>query len=209
MAPRPPAPPPRRLAWRTGPSTVFLLAVAGALSGCATLASVLSLTQVDFDLESVGRVELAGVDLTRIRGYDDLSALDALRVGTALARGALPLELTLNVRADNPPDNPEARLVGLDWDLFLEGRRTVGGGIAQAFVLPSGQATRVPVEIRLDLLEFFEGSTRDLVNLAAGLAGVGGQPVAIRLDATPTVDTPLGPIRYPRPLSMGTSVGGS
>lgn len=196
----------RRRTWRAASAGVLLLA--GGLAGCATLASVLSLTQVDFDLESVGRVELAGVDLTRVRGYDDLSALDALRVGTALARGALPLELTLNVRADNPADNPEARLVGLDWDLFLEGRRTVGGGLSHAFVLPSGEATRIPIEVRLDLLEFFEGSTRDLVNLAAGLAGVGGQPVAVRLDAVPTVDTPLGPIRYPRPISLGTSVGG-
>jgi hypothetical protein len=204
--PSPPSSLPRRPSAHRAAATALLLVL--GLAGCATLASVMSLAQVEFDLENVGRVNLAGVDLTRVRGYDDLPVADALRVGTALARGALPLELTLNVRADNPPGNPDARLVGLDWDLFLEGRRTVGGGLADVLVLPSGQATRVPVQVRLDLLEFFDGSARDLVNLAAGLAGVGGQPVAVRLEATPTVDTPLGPIRYPRPLSMGASVGG-
>jgi hypothetical protein len=184
-----------------------VLAVAALATGCAALPSLASLSQVAFDLDGVSRVELAGVDLTRVRGYEDLSALDAFRVGTALARGALPLEMILDIRADNPGGNPDARLLELDWDLFLEGRRTVGGELSQALDLPSGATTQIPLLVRLDLLEFFDGSARDLVNLAAGLAGVGGEPVAVRLEATPTVDTPVGPIRYPRPISMGSTVG--
>jgi hypothetical protein len=185
------------------------LGLAMLVTGCATLSSLASLRQVDFDLDGVTRVELAGVDLTRVRGYEDLSALDALRVGTALARGNLPLEMILDIRADNPTGNPDARLLALDWDLFLEGRRTIGGELSQALDLPTGATTQIPLLVRLDLLEFFDGSARDLVNLAAGLAGIGGEPVAVRLDATPTVETPIGPIRYPRPISMGSTVGSS
>ncbi|TVP44307.1 MAG: hypothetical protein EA350_12060 [Gemmatimonadales bacterium] len=189
--------------------TCTALAAAGLMTGCAALSSVAALRQVAFDLDGVTRVELAGVDLTRVRGYEDLSPLDAFRIGTALARGALPLEMVLDVRADNPGGNPEARLLALEWDLFLEGRRTVSGELSQALALPSGVSTQIPLLVRLELLEFFDGSARDLVNLAAGLAGVGGEPVAVRLDATPTVDTPIGPIRYPRPISMGSTVGSS
>jgi hypothetical protein len=185
------------------------LMLVALVTGCAALSSFASLAQVTFDLDGVSRVELAGVDLTRVRGYEDLSALEAFRVGTALARGALPLEMILDVRADNPRGNPDARLLALDWDLFLEGRRTVSGELSQALDLPTGASTQIPLLVRLDLLEFFDGSARDLVNLAAGLAGIGGEPVAVRLDATPTVDTPIGPIRYPRPISMGSTVGSS
>ncbi len=183
------------------------LALAGflllSLTGCAALSSLAALAQVRFDLDGVSRVSLAGVDLTSVRGYEELGALDVARVGVALAQGTLPLELTLDLRASNPDGNPEARLLALDWDLFLEGRRTVGGGLPSPVNLPSGASTAVPLDVRLDLREFFEGSARDLVNLAAGLVGLGGEPVALGLEAIPTVDTPLGPIRYPRPLVLG------
>lgn len=180
----------------------LLLASFLFLPGCATLASVAALAQVRFALGSVNELRLAGVDLMAIRGYEDLAAVDALRLGTAVARGVLPLELTLDVEATNPEGNPEARLAALDWSLFLEGRETVGGRVADNLRLAPGATTPVPVRARLDLLEFFDGSARDLVNLAAGLAGVGGEPVALRLEALPTVETALGPVRYPRPLVL-------
>jgi hypothetical protein len=187
------------------PLRAFGVAVATVvtLAGCATLSSLAALAQVRFELDRVSRISLAGVDLLAVRGYEDLGAMDIARVGLALAQGSMPLALTLEIGASNPDGNPEARLLELDWELFLDGRRTVGGGLPAAVVLPAGAVTPVPLEVELDLLEFFDGSARDLVNLAAGLAGLGGEPVAIRLEAIPTVDTPLGPIRYPRPVVLG------
>lgn len=185
------------------PRWAAVLAFLLASSGCASLNALLALRQVEFDLDRVSRIALAGVDLMQVRGYEDLSAADVARLGIALAQGTLPLELTLDLSAANPDGNPEARLLALDWDLFLDGVRTVGGGHPEAVVLPSGEVTMVPVSIRLDLREFFDGGARELVNLAAGLAGLGGEPVAIALEAVPTVDTPIGPIRYPRPLVLG------
>lgn len=181
-------------------------ALALLLPGCAALQSLAALSQVRFDLERVSELRLAGVDLLRVRGYEDLSPRDVLQVTLALTTRELPLELTLDLAADNPADNPEARLLALDWTLLLQERETVSGLLDQAVVLPSGAVTAVPVQIRLDLLEFFEGSARELVELAGALVGVEGEPVAVGLRATPTVDTPLGPIRYPRPLELGRTL---
>jgi hypothetical protein len=178
------------------------------LPGCATLASMAALAQVRFALGNVTHLRLAGVDLLQVRGYEDLSALDAIRLGSAVAQGVLPLEVGMDVDATNPEGNPEARLAALDWNLFLEGRETVGGRVADNLRLPPGATTPVPILARLDLLEFFDGSARDLVNLAAGLAGVGGEPVALRVEAMPTVETALGPVRYPRPLVLEGRAGG-
>ncbi len=181
--------------------------IVGVVPGCATLSSLTALAQVRFDLDRVSELRLSGVNVLELRSYEDLRPADAIRIGAAVAQGTLPLEMTLLVSADNPETNPEARLLALDWDLFLEGRRAVGGGIAAAVALPSGVRTPVPVTARLDLLEFVDGSVRDVVNLALGLVGAGGEPVAVRLEAVPTVDTPLGPIRYPRPLVLGSDGG--
>lgn len=173
-----------------------------SLSGCAALQSVAALAQVQFALGGVTTLRLAGVDLLQVGSFEDLSAVDALRLGAAVAQRTLPLELGMDVLASNPEGNPEARLAALDWVLFLEGTQTVSGRVADDLRLPRGATTPVPVVARLDLLEFFEGSTRELVNLAAGLAGLGGEPVALRLEATPTVETALGPLRYPRPVVL-------
>jgi hypothetical protein len=60
----------------------------------------------------------------------------------------------------------------------------------------------VPLDVSLNLVEFFQGSARDLVELALSLSGQGGAPKEVALRATPVVDTPLGPMRYPRPITI-------
>ncbi len=184
-------------------SLVMVVALVLVLPSCAAFQSLLALGQVDFSLDRVHQVSLAGVPLDGVRGYGDVSARDVLRLGLALSDRRLPLELTIDLRADNPADNPEASLVAMDWTLFLEGRETVSGGLTEAVRMVSGEATTVPVGARLDLLEFFDGGLEELVNLAASLAGVEGAPVNLRMEILPTIETSLGPIRYPRPIVLG------
>ncbi|MEX2465685.1 MAG: hypothetical protein WD995_02170, partial [Gemmatimonadota bacterium] len=60
----------------------------------------------------------------------------------------------------------------------------------------------------LNLVEFFDGSARELAELAMALAGVGGESAEVAIRASPVVQTALGPIRYPRPITLiRTSVG--
>jgi hypothetical protein len=46
------------------------------------------------------------------------------------------------------------------------------------------------------------------VNLALSLSGRGGAPTEVTLRATPTIETALGPIRYPRPITIVTATTG-
>jgi hypothetical protein len=201
---------------RSGPSSPgraapFLLL--GALlvgsSGCATLQQMAALRQVDFSLDRVSALTLAGVDLTRVRSYEELGVVDVARITAAVATRRLPLDFTLHVRADNPEGNGQARMTALDWTLFLQDRETVSGGLPSSVLIPAGGEADIPLGIRLDLLEFFDGSGRDLVNLALSLAGQESPPTTVRLQAIPTVDTPIGPIRYPGPITVASrTVGG-
>lgn len=173
------------------------------LPSCAFLQSLAALSQVRFSLDRVSGVRVAGVSLDGVRSYSDLTLTDATRVAGALAGGTLPLDLNLHVAADNPTGNPEARLLALDWTLFLRDRETVGGLLEREVRMPPGERTDVPLAVRLDLLEFFDGGAGDLVELVLSLVREDGEPVDVRLEALPTVDTPLGPIRYPEPLVLG------
>lgn len=170
------------------------------MGGCATLRAVAALRQVVFAFDHISNVRLLGIGLDGVNGWSDLRAADASRLIYAATSGAVPLDLTVHVRAENPAsNNVTARLVGLDWTFFVEDRRTVSGQLPGALELPPGQPVDVPLPVTLDLRQFFQGGARDLFEVALAIAGHGTSK-PIRLEATPVVDTPAGPIRYPQPI---------
>ncbi len=178
-------------------------------SGCSTLKDLASLRDVAFRLDSVSAISLAGVKIDRSMNYEDFGVLDLARLGREVARNKMPLSFMLNVGATNPNDNSvEARLVKLDWTLLLEDRETISGVFEDDIVLPSGQEQLIPFAIEVDLIEFFGNNLRDLAELALSLSDQGGKPKNIKLRATPTISTPIGPIRYPEPiLIVNNTVG--
>jgi hypothetical protein len=189
-------------------AAVALCALAG-LSGCATLQQLTALRRVDFSLAGTAESTLAGVPIQSTRSFSDLSTLQVARLAAALAQGSLPFKTVLQVQASNPSDNVQARLLKLDWTLFLDDQKTVSGEVEKEYVLPPGQPVTVEVPVQLDLLEFFHDQLHELVDLAlAATTGEGGTHT-MRLDATPSINTSLGPIRYPEPISIEKTVGGS
>ncbi len=182
---------------------LILLLAAGALIGCATVQEIIALRSVDFQLDRVTDVRLAGISLAHVRSSADLSLGDGARVAAALATRELPLSFRVNLIAANPTSNRvTARLVRLQWTLFLEDTETISGQIPHEYELPPGQPTSIPIDVSLDLLDFYQRSGRDLIDLAMNLAGAGGAPKQVAVRAVPTVDTPLGAISYPRPITI-------
>lgn len=179
-----------------------LLALVG-LSSCATLQQITALRDVDFTIDRVSNVRLAGVDLAGVGSYRDLDISEVGRLTLAVSQGEMPLDFRLHLTATNPADNAaDARLVRMDWTLLLQDRETISGVFADETLLRRGQPTDVPITMSLDLIDFFEGSAQDLVQAALSLAGQGGSPREVTLRATPSVDTALGPIRYPQPITI-------
>jgi hypothetical protein len=190
---------------------LLLLAVTfPLLSSCQALQQVAALRHVDFDLDRVSDMQLAGVDVGSIRSYNDLSLVEVGRLTAAFAQRKLPVSFNLHVSATNPPENRvSARMVGLAWTLLIEDHETISGTVNQLIDLPPGQPQDVPVSIGLDLVQFFDRNLRDLVELALAVSGQGGAPKNIQLRATPTIETPLGPIRYPQPITIvSREIGG-
>jgi hypothetical protein len=180
-----------------------LVAASAALAvGCATLQQIASLRQVDFSIGGTSNGRLAGVPLDRVRSYEDLRAADVLAVVAAVQARRLPLSFTLHVDARNPETNEvAARLLRLDWKLWLDDRETVNGRLDREFVLPPGNTVDVPVDVELDLARFFDDNARDLVDLAAAAAGRGGSS-RVKLTARPTISTPLGDLTYPDEITI-------
>lgn len=179
------------------------------LSGCQVFKQAANLSRLNFALSGVDSPRLAGIDLTSVRSTDDVSPVDMARLGSALLRDNLPFDFTLLVSAENPENNNvDARMLRLDWTLLLDDRETVSGFTEPDVVIAPGTTAELPTVISLNLLEFFESGLPDLIDLALAVSG-SGDPKRVKLQATPTVTTVLGPIKYPRPITIVSSdVGG-
>lgn len=183
---------------------LLLIAVAcGATASCATLSQVAALRKVEFDLDRVSGATLAGVRLEGKRSYGDLGATDIGRLVAAVVTKNVPLAMTVHVAGTNPSTNTvTARLIQMDWTLFIDDTETVSGRLDREFYFVPGEPTDVPIAVQLDLYDFFSGRAEDLFGLALAATGAGGQTMNIALRATPTIQTPIGPIRYPSPITI-------
>ena len=181
-----------------------------SVSGCATIQEVSNLRKVNFQLDRVAETQLAGVEVGSLRSYEDLSATNVLRLGSALSKGEMPLSFNLHVQATNPESNSvDARLTQMDWTLLLEDKETVSGQFDQEVVLPPGQPQDVSFRVELDLVRFFDDNLKGLVNLASAISG-DAPSQNIKLRVQPTVNTMLGPVKYPSPITVvSKEVGGS
>ncbi|MGA2383055.1 MAG: hypothetical protein ABSG61_06425 [Gemmatimonadales bacterium] len=191
--------------------TLALAALAATLAGCVTLSRLTALKRVDFSIAGVQDGRLAGVDLRRIANYDDLSVVEIGRIALAVSRRDVPLDFRVLIRADNPADNnTAATMVKLAWTLLLDDKETVSGVLDTVVTMPPGQTAYIPLPMRVNLRQFFDGPAQSLVNLAASVAGLSSHPTRIAVRAVPTINTPLGPITYPSPITIvSRTVGGS
>jgi hypothetical protein len=181
---------------------VSLLLVAGLMTSCQTLREVTNLKDVQFRIDRATDARLASINLAQVRSYQDLSGADVARLGAALSSGELPLSFTLHVAAENPSTNSvNARLTQMDWTLLLNDQETIAGTFDREVVLPPGTPKDVPVAIKLDLIDFFDENLRGLVNLATAVAGE-GPPTNVSLRVQPTVQTPIGRMKYPTPITV-------
>lgn len=172
------------------------------LPSCQTLREVSALRDVQFRLDAARNVALAGVSLDRVQRYEDLTVVDVLRLTNAASQRRMPLEFTLMVGASNPTMNPAARVVAFDWTLLLENRETISGRFNEEVYIPSGATRQIPLAISLDLVQFFGNNLRELADLGLAIAGEEGVTSRIALRATPTLQTPIGPVRYPEPIMI-------
>ena len=179
---------------------VGLLLVVGA---CTSLQQLAALRQVGFALAGVTGGRLAGVDIGKIATGTRLSVLDYGRLTVALARQDVPLDFLVNVEALNPAENKvTAKMIRLGWALYLNEKETIHGVVDTVVVMEPGKPVIMPMRMRVNLVQFFNGPAQDLVDLAAAVAGLNPDPTKISIKASPTIDTPLGPLAYPNPITI-------
>ncbi len=180
---------------------IAALAAAFLITGCTALQEMAALRTVAFAFDRVADVRVAGIRLNAGTKFSNLTVTDAARLGAAVATREVPIELVAHVSATNPAENKvAARMTDLEWTLFVEDREALAGLLGRTVSIAPGQTADVPVTVRFDLAKLASGGARDLFDLALGIAGEGSLRKDLRLELVPTIETSLGPIRYPAPI---------
>ncbi|HET6400706.1 MAG TPA: hypothetical protein VFH95_04825 [Candidatus Kapabacteria bacterium] len=180
-----------------------------SLNSCATLNALAGLSRIQFKLNNLQSVRLAGIDITNKHSISDFGVMDGVSLAAAFASGRFPLTFTLNVDAKNPNSPSGSSLVNalqitnFPWRLLLNGQQTITGNIGAPIGVPAGGATTViPLQASIDLKQFFANQGYDqLLQLALALSGQGGVS-HVQLMAQPTMSAAGFSLPYPSELTI-------
>jgi hypothetical protein len=172
---------------------------------------VINLQKCEFMLDKIADFKLAGIDISKINSIRDISLLDAAKLVQTFNSKKVPISFTLNIIANNPntglngTTKTTITVQNLDWSLLIGGVQTIAGTVDQPIEIPSSanQKTLIPLEMGLDLYEFFgDKDYESLINVALSLGGLGGSTGKLTLNAKPTISTPFGQIEYPNEIQI-------
>lgn len=175
--------------------------------GCTSLRETAALREVKFSFDRVSNVRVAGVTVDGKDSYTDVGVTDVAKLTAAVLGQNVPTNLVIHVKAENPSSNSvTARMIQLGWTFFVEDRKVLDGKLDSTYAFAPGQPVDVRVPITFDAYDLYSHNAEDLFELGLALADVGEYEKEVRLDLVPTVNTDLGPITYPQPITVKRTV---
>jgi len=187
---------------------ILISILAVSLCGCAAFKQTVALSQVKFSFDRISDVRVAGVTVLGKTSYSDLSVTDVAKLSSAVLAHDVPLRLTVHLKGENPSSNSvTAKMMKMAWSLYLADNKLLDGNLDSSYDFPPGNDVDVAVPIQFNAYEIYQHNAQDLFGLGLSIAGVEGYSKVVRLDFTPTIDTDLGPIAYPTPITVKREVG--
>jgi len=194
-----------------GFTVIFMISVLISCNALKDMSKMITnLQKCQFKLEDVSGFKLAGIDIAKIKSLKDFNMLDGARLLQTFNKKQVPVSFNLNVAAMNPNDGTSGTsksavtLQRLDWTLLIDGVQTIAGAVNKTIELPgANQKTIIPIEMGLDLYQFFGNKGYEsIINTALAIGGVNGSASKLTLNAKPTISTPFGPMVYPGEIAI-------
>lgn len=180
-------------------SLVLLSLMMVGLAGCTAIKELTNFTKCKFRYTNITQTQLAGIDVTRIRQYNDLSLKDAGTVSKYLLKGDLPLSFTINLQATNPNDGMAA-LNSVQWIAFIENTEIANGNMNSRVEIAPGATETIPLTVSTDLLDYFnKGSAAEK---AFNLADANGNPKTVGIKIKPTINVAGFNFAYPGYITL-------
>ena len=179
------------------------------LASCGVYNSLMNLSKLKFKLGNVNNFKVAGILIDNKTKLSDFGTMDIVSLTSRVMSGDFPVSFTVNVLAQNPNNSSESNISDISlesfpWTLYINDKKTISGNISNPVKVPAIEnTTAIPLEMSLDLKEFFAGDgLNELINLALNLGGAKGSPSNLKIIAEPVLGTSLGNMSYPSPITI-------
>jgi len=180
----------------TGLACILVPAI--ILQSCAFLKEIGALGKCEFRMGTLERPMIAGIEVSKINRFSDLSLSETAAVGSSVLKGELPLTFTLNIEARNP--NPAtAALNRLEYIAFIDDVEMARGLFDRRVEIPPGDGiTTIPLQLSTDLVRILDKESRAaLFNFGLNLADASNRPTRVTLKIKPTIMIGMAEIVYP------------
>ena len=153
------------------------------MGSCSFLKEMTALKKCEFRVTTLENPELAGVDVSHVYSFSDISIADMGIISVSIMKGKLPLNFTLNIEARNP--NPVmAALNRIEYIAFIDDAQVASGEMEQRIEIPAnGGLTTIPLNLNTDLIEILKKDSRNaLINFGLNLADASKRPTRVSLN---------------------------
>ncbi|WP_109672812.1 hypothetical protein [Dyadobacter jejuensis] len=185
---------------------VAVLAVVSLLSACGVskqVSEAKTFGECKYDLASIDSVYLAGISIQEFRDIKSISDFDLAKypkLGLALLRKDIPLNLRVNLDITNPT-RKRAAVNQIEYKVLLSKNEIFNGYLSRLIeVMPGTGSTRVPIQLKANVYDLVSNNeTRDeLINMISALSGKKDtDPTKFVVKVKPTLDLAGKSLNYP------------
>lgn len=189
--------------------TLIILFVALGLSSCDLLTQVAQMANFancTFDFNSINKIQMLGVNLSKGMTKDDLNATQLLNLANALMKRELPVTFNVNLDVENP-NAIAAAMSKMDYIVSLNGKQVISTTMSNSINVPAKSKNTITIPVTTDLFQLFSGESADaILNMAFKLAGASSDPVKLGLQVKPYITINNQQLAYPNYITINKTL---
>ena len=189
--------------------TFIILFVALGLSSCNLLTQVAQMANFancTFDFNSINKIQMLGVNLSKGMTKDDLNATQLLNLANALMKRELPVTFNVNLDVENP-NAIAAAMSKMDYIVSLNGKQVISTTMNNSINVPAKSKNTITIPVTTDLFQLFSGESADaILNIAFKLAGASSDPVKLGLQVKPYITINNQQLAYPNYITINKTL---
>lgn len=189
--------------------TFIILFVALGLSSCNLLTQVAQMANFancTFDFNSINKIQMLGVNLSKGMTKDDLNATQLLNLANALMKRELPVTFNVNLDVENP-NSIAAAMSKMDYIVSLNGKQVISTTMNNSINVPAKSKNTITIPVTTDLFQLFSGESADaILNMAFKLAGASSDPVKLGLQVKPYITINNQQLSYPNYITINKTL---
>lgn len=189
--------------------TFIILFVALGLSSCDLLTQVAQMANFancTFDFNSINKIQMLGVNLSKGMTKDDLNATQLLNLANALMKRELPVTFNVKLDVENP-NSIAAAMSKMDYIVSLNGKQVISTTMNNSINVPAKSKNTITIPVTTDLFQLFSGESADaILNMAFKLAGASSDPVKLGLQVKPYITINNQQLAYPNYITINKTL---